>query len=44
MYPSWGHDIDKKTTPYHLNREYHISFDVKKKFFFLSNILIMDSL
>ncbi|CAF4251360.1 unnamed protein product, partial [Adineta steineri] len=27
MYPSWGHDIDKKTTPYHLNREYHISYD-----------------
>jgi glycine cleavage system aminomethyltransferase T len=44
MYPSWGHDIDKKTTPYHLNREYHISFDVKKKIFFFSNILIMDSL
>ena len=30
MYPSWGHDIDKKTTPYHLNREYHVSFDVRK--------------
>ncbi|CAF4483286.1 unnamed protein product [Rotaria socialis] len=27
MYPSWGHDIDKKTTPFHLNREYHVSFD-----------------
>ncbi|CAF0911000.1 unnamed protein product [Adineta ricciae] len=27
MYPSWGHDIDKKTTPLHLNREYHVSFD-----------------
>jgi hypothetical protein len=30
MYPSWGHDIDKKTTPFHLNREYHVSFEVKK--------------
>ncbi|CAF1022924.1 unnamed protein product [Rotaria sp. Silwood1] len=27
MYPSWGHDIDKKTTPFHLNREFHVSFD-----------------
>lgn len=27
MYPSWGHDIDKKTTPFHLNREYHVSFE-----------------
>ncbi|CAF1138930.1 unnamed protein product [Rotaria sordida] len=27
MYPSWGHDIDKKTTPLHLNREFHVSFD-----------------
>ncbi|CAF3730893.1 unnamed protein product [Adineta steineri] len=31
IYPSWGHDIDKKTTPFHSNREYHISFDVKIK-------------
>ena len=30
MYPSWGHDIDKKTTPFHLNREYHVSFDVSQ--------------
>ncbi|UJR10014.1 hypothetical protein I4U23_014237 [Adineta vaga] len=27
MYPSWGHDIDKKISPLHLNREYHVSFD-----------------
>ena len=31
MYPSWGHDIDKKTTPLHLSREHHVSFDVKNK-------------
>ncbi|CAF1392684.1 unnamed protein product [Adineta steineri] len=32
MWPSWGHYIYKKTTPFHLNREYHISFGVKIKF------------
>ncbi|CAF1455195.1 unnamed protein product [Adineta steineri] len=24
IYLSWRHDIDKKTTPFHLNRQYHI--------------------
>jgi hypothetical protein len=37
MYPSWGHDIDKKTTPFHLNREYHVSFEVNKK----TNLLLL---
>ncbi|CAF1378328.1 unnamed protein product [Adineta steineri] len=26
-YPSWRHYINKKTTPFYLNQEYHISFD-----------------
>ena len=42
MYPSWGHDIDKKTTPLHLNREYHVSFDVTMQTnFFRSNLEYM---
>lgn len=32
MYPSWGHDIDKKTTPYDLNQEYRVDFDVRLRF------------
>ncbi len=29
MYAFWGQDIDKKTTPFDLNREFRVSFDVK---------------
>lgn len=28
MYAFWGQDIDKKTTPFDLNREFRVSFDV----------------
>ena len=38
MYPSWGQDIDKKTTPFHLNREYHVSFDVRNLSFDVHSI------
>jgi len=27
MYAFWGQDIDKKTTPFDLNREFRVSFD-----------------
>jgi hypothetical protein len=29
MYAFWGQDIDKKTTPFDLNREFRVSFDVR---------------
>lgn len=29
MYAFWGQDIDKTTTPFDLNREFRVSFDVK---------------
>lgn len=32
MYAFWGQDIDKKTTPFDLNREFRVSFDVRMKF------------
>lgn len=28
MYAFWGQDIDKTTTPFDLNREFRVSFDV----------------
>ena len=28
MYAFWGQDIDKKTTPFDLNREFRVAFDV----------------
>jgi hypothetical protein len=30
MYAFWGQDIDKKTTPFDLNREFRVSFDVRR--------------
>ena len=33
MYAFWGQDIDKKTTPFDLNREFRVSFDVGNLFF-----------
>ena len=29
MFAFWGQDIDKKTTPFDLNREFRVSFDVR---------------
>jgi pyruvate dehydrogenase phosphatase regulatory subunit len=29
MYAFWGQDIDKTTTPFDLNREFRVSFDVR---------------
>ncbi len=31
MYAFWGQDIDKKTTPFDLNREFRVSFDVRNQ-------------
>ena len=33
MYAFWGQDIDKKTTPFDLNREFRVSFDVRISIF-----------
>lgn len=38
MFPSWGHDIDKRTTPFHLNQENRVDFNVR---FDLNRLLSM---
>jgi len=40
MYAFWGQDIDKKTTPFDLNREFRVSFDVGNLFCFCWKISI----